>query len=101
MWVPAALFLVMEGGWEEALILTVWGWVVDALIDNLLYPIFVGNKLRLHTLLVFIAIVGGLLVFGASGLVLGPVVLAITIAAMEIWRDRTAAGQSADTAPTG
>jgi predicted PurR-regulated permease PerM len=52
-------------------------------------------------LLVFIAIVGGLLVFGASGLVLGPVVLAITIAAMEIWRDRTAAGQSADTAPTG
>ena len=32
------------------------GSVVVALIDNLLYPIFVGNKLRLHTLLVFIAI---------------------------------------------
>lgn len=70
-----------------------------ALIDNLLYPVFVGNKLRLHTLLVFIAIVGGLLVFGASGLVLGPLVLAVTVAVMDIWLDRTAAGRAADAAP--
>lgn len=100
VWIPAALLLAMEGSWEKALILTVWGSVVVALIDNLLYPIFVGSKLRLHTLLVFIAIVGGLLAFGASGLVLGPLVLAVAIAAVEIWRERTAAGQAAD-APAG
>lgn len=96
VWVPAAVLLAMEGSWEKALILTAWGSVVVALIDNLLYPIFVGSKLRLHTLLVFIAIVGGLLAFGASGLVLGPLVLAVAIAALEIWRERTAAGHAAD-----
>lgn len=99
VWVPAAILLALEGSWEKALILTLWGSVVVALIDNLLYPVLVGNRLRLHTLLVFIAIVGGLLMFGASGLVLGPGVLAITIAAMDIWHERTAAGQSADAPP--
>ncbi|RYF73183.1 MAG: AI-2E family transporter, partial [Comamonadaceae bacterium] len=64
--------------------------VVVALIDNLLFPIFVGNRLRLHTVLMFIAIVGGLVVFGAAGLVLGPVVLAAAIVLLEIWRERTA-----------
>ena len=39
-------------------------------IDNLLYPLLVGDKVRLHTLLVFFAVVGGLFVFGAPGLVL-------------------------------
>jgi predicted PurR-regulated permease PerM len=99
VWIPAAVLLATEGSWEKALILTLWGSVVVGLIDNLLYPIFVGDKLRLHTLVVFIAIVGGLLVFGASGLVLGPLVLAVTVGVMDIWRERTSAGQAADAAP--
>ena len=99
VWVPAALFLLLEGSWEKALILGLWGTVVIALIDNLLYPVFVGNKLRLHTLLVFIAILGGLLLFGTSGLILGPIVLAVTLAVIDIWRERTAAGQAADGPP--
>ncbi len=99
VWVPTALLLLMEGSWEKALILGLWGSVVIALIDNLLYPVFVGNKLRLHTLLVFIAILGGLSLFGASGLILGPIVLAVTLAVIDIWRERTAAGQTADGPP--
>ena len=95
IWVPAALFLGLQGDWGKALILTVWGTVVIGLIDNLLYPILVGKKLRLHTALVFIAIVGGLALFGGSGLILGPVVLAMTDALIEIWRRRTAAGNAA------
>jgi predicted PurR-regulated permease PerM len=95
IWVPAALFLGLQGDWGKALILTVWGTVVIGLIDNLLYPMLVGKKLRLHTVLVFIAIVGGLALFGGSGLILGPVVLAITDALIEIWRRRTSAGRAA------
>lgn len=94
IWVPAALFLALQGDWGKALILTAWGAFVIGLIDNLLYPIFVGKKLRLHTALVFIAIVGGLALFGGSGVILGPVVLAITDALIEIWRRRTAAGSA-------
>ena len=96
VWVPAAVFLAMEGNWDKALILALWGSVVIALIDNLLYPLFVGNRLRLHTLLVFIAILGGLLLFGTVGLILGPMILALSLAIIDIWRERTAHGKSAD-----
>lgn len=98
VWVPAALFLALNGQMGKALILAGWGTLVIATIDNLLYPILVGKRLRLHTLLVFIAVVGGLAVFGAVGVVLGPLILALTDAIIEVWRRRTADGRAAETA---
>jgi predicted PurR-regulated permease PerM len=96
VWVPAAVFLALEGDWNKALILTAWGSIVVALIDNLLYPVLVKSRLRLHTVPVFISIVGGLLYFGAAGVVLGPVALAVAAALIDIWRRRTAAGHAAE-----
>lgn len=96
VWVPAALFLALEGNWGKALILTVWGSTVVASIDNLLYPALVGQRMRLHTLPVFIAILGGLTLFGAVGLILGPITLAVTVALIDIWRRRTAGGHTAE-----
>jgi len=98
VWAPAAAVLAFQDQWGSALFLTVWGVVVVGLSDNLLYPIIVGDKMRLHTLPTFIAILGGLAVFGTAGLVLGPVVLAVTVALLDVWRQRTAAGQSAEKA---
>ena len=96
VWVPAAIFLALEGSWGKALILTAWGLLVIAVIDNLLYPVLVGKKLRLHTLPVFLAILGGLALFGASGLILGPVTLAVTVALLDVWRRRTSGGRAAE-----
>ena len=96
VWAPAALFLLTQGSWGKALLLTAWGTAVVGLIDNLLYPVLVGQRLRLHTLPVFVAIVGGILLFGASGLILGPVALAVTHALFDVWRRRTAGGRAAD-----
>jgi predicted PurR-regulated permease PerM len=90
IWIPAALFLALEGQWGRAVILAVWGTIVVGGIDNLLYPILVGNRLKLHTIPTFIAIVGGLIVFGASGVILGPVTLTATVLLLERWRARSA-----------
>jgi len=98
VWVPAALFLAIEGSWGKALLLTGWGTIVVGLIDNLLYPILVGNKLRMHTAAVFFAIVGGLAVFGAAGVILGPVILAVTLGLVDVWKSRTRAGHVAEEA---
>ncbi len=91
VWIPAALFLALEGNWGKALILTLWGGGVVAGIDNLLYPILVGNRLKMHTVLAFISVVGGLIVFGPSGIILGPVTLTFTLVLLETWRSRTEA----------
>jgi predicted PurR-regulated permease PerM len=88
IWIPAALFLALDGSWGKALILAFWGSVIVGGIDNVIYPILVGNRLRLHTIPAFMAIIGGLIVFGPSGLILGPVVLTATMSLLEIWQHR-------------
>ena len=88
VWGPAALFLAATGNWGKALILTVWGLVVIGSIDNLLFPVLVGDRVRMHALLVFFSVIGGLLLFGAAGLVLGPVAVVITTLLVEVWRMR-------------
>ncbi|MFN0315324.1 MAG: AI-2E family transporter [Burkholderiales bacterium] len=95
VWVPAALFLALEGNWGKALALVLWGVIVVGTIDNLLRPILVGNRLKLHTVLAFMSVVGGLILFGSAGLILGPVVLTLTIALLEIWRSPNTAGEVA------
>ena len=94
IWIPAAIVLALQGMWGKAILLTIWGTVVIGLIDNLLYPVLVGKKLQLHTLAVFFAIVGGLMVFGASGIIIGPAVLSLTVALIDVWRRRTAGGET-------
>jgi len=100
IWAPAAIYLAAQGSWGKALLLTAWGLIIVGLIDNLLYPILVGKRLRQHTLVAFFAILGGLTAFGASGIVLGPVIVSTTAALIDIWWQRTSAGQAADSSPT-
>lgn len=97
IWVPAAIFLLLEGSAGKALLLTLWGAIVVGGIDNLLYPMLVGKRLRMHTIIAFISIVGGLIVFGPAGLILGPVVFTVTRLLLEIWSSRNAE-QTKDTA---
>lgn len=94
IWVPAVVFLLLEGSGWKALLLTVWGAIVVGGIDNLLYPILVGSRLKMHTVIAFVSIVGGLIVFGPSGLILGPVIFTITRGLLEIWRSRNAAADA-------
>lgn len=84
IWIPAAIFLVLQGNEGKALLLTIWGAIVVGGIDNLLYPMLVGSRLKIHTILAFISIVGGLIVFGSSGLILGPVIFTVTRLLLEI-----------------
>jgi predicted PurR-regulated permease PerM len=86
----------MTGAWGKAAVLVGWGAVAIGLIDNFLYPMLVGRRLRFHPLPVFFSIVGGLALFGAAGLVLGPIILSVTAALLELLRRRTSGGRAAD-----
>ncbi|HWW77319.1 MAG TPA: AI-2E family transporter [Pyrinomonadaceae bacterium] len=86
VWVPAAIYLVLTGEWGKAIMLAVWGALVIGSVDNFLRPKLVGERTRLHELLVFFSVLGGLQVFGVLGIVLGPVIVAITIALLDVLR---------------
>ena len=84
IWGPASLFLLLQGSPEKALILTAWGAIVIGLVDNLLQPAIVKDRLHAPFVPVFIAMIGGLTAFGAPGVILGPVLLAVAIALIDI-----------------
>jgi len=88
VWGPGAVVLLYQGSWIKAIILVACGGLIISLIDNVLYPFLVATELRFHTLGVLVAVFGGLVVFGLAGVVLGPVILAATVALLEVWTER-------------
>ena len=96
VWIPASILLFLDGSWIRALILAAWGGLVVGSIDNVLRPMFVGNRLRLHTIPAFISIVGGLLLFGAPGFILGPLAATMTLLVVEFWTRHEVAIQTPD-----
>ena len=100
VWVPAAIYLAATGAWLKAILLTVWGALVIGTVDNFLRPRLVGERTRLHELLIFFSVLGGLQVFGVLGLVMGPVIVAITLALLDVYRQAERPVESTMTEPT-
>jgi len=88
VWLPLAIYLMINGSWTKAILLIIWGGLVISTIDNLLRPKLVGTQTRLHELFIFFSVLGGISVFGLLGIVLGPVVLAITLGLLQTFQPR-------------
>jgi len=88
LWLPAAVYLGLEGRWGEALGVAGLGTLLVRGIENFLYPVLVNHRVRVPSASIFVALIGGLLLFGWSGLVLGPVILTVTLALLEICAKR-------------
>ncbi|HEX7030293.1 MAG TPA: AI-2E family transporter [Gammaproteobacteria bacterium] len=85
VWVPAALYLFIAGetGWGIAM--TVWGAVVVGLVDNILRPIVVGRDAKLPDLLILVSTLGGIVMFGAAGILVGPILAAMLVIVLDIY----------------
>ena len=86
VWAPAAVFLLMTGAWGQAIGVVLWGVLVIHPVDNILYPILVGERLGLHALVLFVAFLGGLIIFGPPGLILGPAIIAGALGLIAVWQ---------------
>lgn len=86
VWLPASIYLVLGGHWTKALLLILWGTLVISTIDNFLRPKLIKDQTKLHELFVFFSVLGGMSVFGLLGIVLGPVVLAITLGLLNTFK---------------
>ncbi len=85
VWVPAAVWLAMDGRWLAAGGLVAWFVLVVGLVDNVIRPRVVGRDTQMSELLVFLSTLGGLSLFGALGLVIGPIVGALFVTVWEIY----------------
>ena len=85
VWVPIGIIMLVVGNiWQGVLILSV-GTLIISTIDNLIRPVLIGRDIQMHPLLIFLSTLGGVIAFGLSGFVIGPVVTSLLIAFWEIY----------------
>jgi predicted PurR-regulated permease PerM len=81
--VPLVLILLLTGNVWQGVFLAVYGAIVIGLADNLLKPILIHSNM--HPLVLFLSIFGGMAVFGPSGLLIGPIIMALLTATLSIY----------------
>ncbi|AKU91099.1 AI-2E family transporter [Vulgatibacter incomptus] len=86
VWAPAGVILILTGRTVAGIFLLAWGLLIVGTVDNVLRPILAKGHIRLHPLLVFLTIFGGLIVFGAVGVIIGPLIGSLFTAMVRIWK---------------
>lgn len=86
VWGPAAAVLLFQGAYAKAVILVLIGIFVISMVDNILKPLIIGSRTKMHTLVIFFSVLGGLNFFGIIGLILGPLITALFVSMLEIFR---------------
>lgn len=87
VWLPVGVVMLIIGNtWEGVVILTVGGLVIS-LIDNFLRPVLVGKDTQLHPLIILLSTLGGLVMFGASGFVIGPIIASLFMAFWNMYEE--------------
>ena len=89
IWVPVSIFLLAQGSyWKSAFVLMSGVLVIVGLIDSIVRPWLVGERVELPLFVLFFALLGGVAVWGAKGIIIGPMLAAITPVLLDIYRDR-------------
>jgi predicted PurR-regulated permease PerM len=87
VWAPAAGYLFLTGAFVKGLILAIIGFFGISLIDNVLKPIIIGGRTKMPILIIFFSVLGGIKLFGLIGLIMGPLVIALFVSVIEIFRN--------------
>jgi predicted PurR-regulated permease PerM len=82
---PAIVFLFLAGEMVSGIGLTLWGMTAVGLIDNFLGPKFVGRGVQLHPLIILLSVLGGVGFFGPIGFLLGPLIISLLFALIDIY----------------
>jgi len=92
VWMPIAATMALSGRLGAAIAFLVLSAILVATLDNFIRPVLLHERLKIHPLLIFFAILGGLRLFGFNGLLLGPLILMLFFAAAELFDKAYARG---------
>jgi predicted PurR-regulated permease PerM len=86
VWAPAGVILLVQGEVLRGLLLLAFGALVISSVDNFVRAWIVGGRTELHPLAVFLCVLGGVALFGAAGVFLGPVLFVVSVSMVEMAR---------------
>jgi predicted PurR-regulated permease PerM len=86
VFIPASVLLFLKGRIGAGIFFIIFYLVISSVIEYVVKPKLVGDKVRIHTLLVFVSVLGGLKVFGILGIIYGPLVITAFLTLTDIYR---------------
>jgi predicted PurR-regulated permease PerM len=93
IWLPASLVMIATGVSEgdptmtwKGLGLLFYGIFIISGIDNFLKPTLIGGRAGVHPVIILVGVLGGLAAFGFAGFIIGPLILAVFKAFLDIYK---------------
>jgi predicted PurR-regulated permease PerM len=85
IWFPVGLVMILLGYPMKGIAIWIVGAVVISTVDNVLKQKLIGKDVEMHPLLILFSTLGGIFVFGMAGFVVGPIIMALGLALLEIY----------------
>ncbi|PIR87592.1 MAG: hypothetical protein COU10_03785 [Candidatus Harrisonbacteria bacterium CG10_big_fil_rev_8_21_14_0_10_45_28] len=92
--IPAAAYLFLIGNVNGAIGMALWGIVVVGLVDNLLRPKLIERGIHVHSLVILLAVLGGIALFGPVGFIIGPIVVTLVVEFGRIYQEMIVDGKN-------
>ncbi len=101
IWMPLAIFMIISGytGNNNVLLfkgfgLFLYGMLIVSLIDNFVRPKLIGDRASIHPAIILVGLFGGIAALGVIGMILGPLILALTFTVMRIYNQEAKADEA-------
>jgi len=85
VWIPAAVGIALGGHPQKAILFFLLSAALVGMLDDFIRPRLLRERPKIHPLLLFLAILGGLQAFGFNGIVIGPLILVLFFSSVELY----------------
>ncbi|MAV34670.1 MAG: hypothetical protein CMJ59_04350 [Planctomycetaceae bacterium] len=99
VWVPVALWLLIEGNYLAGGLMMVYGFAIISAADNVIKPLVLHGQSQLHPMLALLSVLGGVQALGPIGIVVGPLVVAVLQTLLNILHRELTAFETEDKPP--
>lgn len=88
VFIPAAIYLYLTGRFAAGIFFVIFYLVLSVIMEYIFKPKLVGQRVNMHTMLVFLSIMGGVKLFGILGIIYGPLVVTAFLTLTDIYHTR-------------
>jgi predicted PurR-regulated permease PerM len=85
VWMPIGISIILAGEPVRGFLFLITSGVFISLLDNILRPLFLQDRIQLHPLIIFFAIMGGVSVYGFNGIIMGPIAVILFLTVLDLF----------------
>lgn len=83
--IPATLYLLISKRFITAFVFFIFCTLMGFVIEHFVKTKLMGNRMKMHSLLIFLAVLGGISAFGVGGLLYGPLIATFFLTVLDLY----------------